>query len=328
MSTPSWQIPCPRCGWANSGALTKCAKCGQPLGSRPGMLVAGKTLSRPDERIVTSRVAKPGGFIPRLTALVIDTIILVVVILPLYALWASQLAAIQVKQTGDISGQLLQRQASFQIAVLALLVFYFAGSWAMMGGTPGQLLLSLRVTNARAEGIGFFRALLRLVALLIFGPFNAVFLVLKQKRGLHDTLAGTYVIQIVDRSDLGANAAGLPPSSPAAVAARAEKAPLAVPGPDPGREPAPTPPHVPDPAPAAARPMYSPPAAPAEDYAPPAALDMQPPDDVSLYSPPPIFAPVQPAGPPADASPPAGREIYSPPPTPLVSDGTEQEPPP
>ena len=139
------------------------------LGARPGMLVAGQSLAAKAERPVTTKIARPGGIVPRLVALVIDTVILAVVILPLYALWVSQLAPVTVTAGGNLSGELMQRQLSLQVAVLAVSLFYFSGSWAMMGGTPGQLLMSLRVTDAKAGGIGFFRALLRWLIFFFLG---------------------------------------------------------------------------------------------------------------------------------------------------------------
>ena len=80
------------------------------------------------------------------------------------------------------------------------------GSPFPLGATPGQLLMGLRVTDAKAGGIGFFRAVLRYLVYVILGvlaPVSAIMVaVSKNKRALHDIFAGTYVIQVVDRSDL------------------------------------------------------------------------------------------------------------------------------
>ncbi|MEA2645823.1 MAG: hypothetical protein QOE92_906, partial [Chloroflexota bacterium] len=73
MSVQSWQIACPRCGWANSGAEVRCMKCGYGFAQRPGMLVAGESQSAraaPPPAVLTAR---PGGFLPRLIGFIVDT---------------------------------------------------------------------------------------------------------------------------------------------------------------------------------------------------------------------------------------------------------------
>ena len=236
MSTQSWQVPCPRCGWANSGALTKCAKCGQLLGARPGMLVAGQSLSARPEQPRSSKVAKPGGFLPRLIALIVDLMILGAILLPINALWVAQLAPLEIKPDTNVAFETLQRRASLYLALVVIQLFYFAGSWTMLGATPGQLLMSLRVTDARAGGIGFFRAAFRWFLFTIFGGGLVgviTMIVGKNKRALHDILAGTYVIQVVDASDVEGDS-GLPVSFGGKPGhAEAAPAPAPAPAPDP-----------------------------------------------------------------------------------------------
>lgn len=317
MSTQSWQIPCPRCGWANSGALTRCAKCGQPLAARPGMLVAGQSLSARAERPASNKVAKPGGLLPRLIALIIDLMLLGAVILPINALWVAQLAPIEIRPDTNLALEILQRRASLYLALFVLQLFYFAGSWTMLGATPGQLLMSLRVTDAKAGGVGFFRATMRWFWFSLFSVFSVVTMLGKNKRALHDILAGTYVIQVVDAPE-AAGDAGLPPTFDSDAA-------VATPAPAPAPAPAPTSVPVTVPAPAAA------PASTGADYGstrpapPPSATDYVPapsttdfpaapmsaPAPAPLYVPQPLPGPL-PAGP---GVPPAGDEgLYSPPP--------------
>ncbi len=70
--------------------------------------------------------------------------------------------------------------------------------WAIWGTTPGKRMFNLYVTTGdQAAGIGFPRALARLVGYVASTiPVFIGFLMIafsKQKRGLHDLIAGTYV---------------------------------------------------------------------------------------------------------------------------------------
>src|SRR5437879_2133209 len=100
--TQSWQIACPRCRWPNSGANARCAKCGQPLRQVPGMLVAGKKAgasmaSDSAPAAPPAKVAQPGGFFPRLIALILDVLILAVITVPVRLLWEAQVGPTVVK---------------------------------------------------------------------------------------------------------------------------------------------------------------------------------------------------------------------------------------
>lgn len=81
-----------------------------------------------------------------------------------------------------------------------LWMLYFVIGWGLLGATPGQAIMGLRVVDHRQRyPIGAARALLRLVAYSIGSlPFMAGhFLVIgrSDKRALHDMLAGTRVIR-------------------------------------------------------------------------------------------------------------------------------------
>ncbi len=83
---------------------------------------------------------------------------------------------------------------------IVLWMLYFVIGWGMLGATPGQAVMGLRVVDHRQRyPIGAARALLRLVAYSIGSlPFMAGhFLVIgrSDKRALHDMLAGTRVIR-------------------------------------------------------------------------------------------------------------------------------------
>ncbi len=216
MSAESWQNTCPRCGWANSGAERRCMKCGQPLRTSPGLLVAGESASSaiaPTSQPETRRVVQPGGFFPRLIATIIDTLILAVVTVPIAYLVLAQ----RVTPTGQsnafldqlkgLSGsnstpERLTQLAQLSAGIAILLLFYYVGTWSILGGSPGQLVMSLRIVDRSAKTVGFGRALLRYIMKGFFGflwPVSALMVAFgKDKRAIHDFLAGTYVIQFLD----------------------------------------------------------------------------------------------------------------------------------
>ena len=253
------------------------------------MLVAGESLSRKGERPVSTKVARPGGFLPRLIALIIDSLVLLVILFPVMALWTLQLTPAKLENGAPPSGlDAVRGSLSLQVTLVVLYLFYGAGSWTIMGATPGQLLMSLRVTDQNAAGIGFFRAVVRYLLYVLLSPLAVVSALMvgvsKNKRALHDLLAGTYVIQVVDRDDLLADATGLPAAFGGGQRSDAVS-PVAA-------APAPAPAPVPVEPPAAAATYPAPPAAPTYAPAPPAAG----------YSPPPAVAAPAPA--PAAALPP------------------------
>ncbi len=88
---------------------------------------------------------------------------------------------------------------------------YFILGWGLVGGTPGQLLMGLRVVDNRGHSpIGATRALMRLLAYcsssltFLTGHVFAVFR--KDRRSLHDLLAGT---RVVLRSSLPVEKSGM-----------------------------------------------------------------------------------------------------------------------
>ncbi len=72
--------------------------------------------------------------------------------------------------------------------------------WAAFGATPGKALLGLRVIGGeRRRGLGIVLAFLRLcgvmVSAVLFGLGFVMVAFTRDKRGLHDHLAGTAVIR-------------------------------------------------------------------------------------------------------------------------------------
>ena len=83
---------------------------------------------------------------------------------------------------------------------LGIAAFYVVLFTAVSGQTPGLMLVGARVVTARGARPGLLRALVRLLALaagLIPGGLGALWIAFdREKRGLHDHLAGTYVVRI------------------------------------------------------------------------------------------------------------------------------------
>jgi uncharacterized RDD family membrane protein YckC len=84
-------------------------------------------------------------------------------------------------------------------AYLLWVVGYFATFWAATGQTPGNRLLRIRVMPARGDRLPPRRAVLRffgltLAALPLFAGFLLI-LVDDRRRGLHDRLARTVVVE-------------------------------------------------------------------------------------------------------------------------------------
>jgi uncharacterized RDD family membrane protein YckC len=84
------------------------------------------------------------------------------------------------------------------VAWAAVVGFYFVLFWSTAGQTPGMRLLGLRVMTADGHHPGPGRSVVRVVGLgLAIIPLFAGFIPVlfdRQRRGLHDMLAGTIVL--------------------------------------------------------------------------------------------------------------------------------------
>jgi len=94
---------------------------------------------------------------------------------------------------------LLEDNVAFWCAVILFVCLYHAvlesSSWQ---ATLGKKYANLRVVNEQGEGLSFGRALLRIITkylslLLFFGGFFMIYF-RRDRKGLHDVLAKTYVI--------------------------------------------------------------------------------------------------------------------------------------
>ena len=123
-----------------------------------------------------------GGFWIRFSAAMWDTIIFGV---PSVALSFTLMFA-----TG------IQSISYFVSLAFLILTIYMDG---VLGGTPGKLMLGLRIRNENGRFIGIPYAILRylgkIVSTIIIGIGYLMIAWDKRKQGLHDKIAGTFVLK-------------------------------------------------------------------------------------------------------------------------------------
>ena len=78
-------------------------------------------------------------------------------------------------------------------------IVYTIGFWTAEGATPGKMAIGLRITTVEGEPIDFGKAVLRYIGYFVSGITLGIgYLMIaftRDKRGLHDLIAGTVVIQ-------------------------------------------------------------------------------------------------------------------------------------
>jgi uncharacterized RDD family membrane protein YckC len=90
-------------------------------------------------------------------------------------------------------------QSMMYLVSFAMLLFivYMDG---IKGGTPGKLILRMRIVNEKGEYIGIPMAILRYIGKILSGMILCIgyFMIAwdKKKQGLHDKIAQTYVIKV------------------------------------------------------------------------------------------------------------------------------------
>ena len=175
---------------------------GRPSAVRPAPAVK---VRRPRSSTSLSAAAEAAGLFPRLLATLVDGVIL----LALDLLLLTPVFLVFLFKDAFQSTDLMHDWAFLAIAGgCAVLVFganlwYVVGGWARTGRTPGKALLRLSVVPASpgraAPGIGLGPAFGRFLAWnlsgAILGIGHLVALFRKDRRALHDLLAGTRVVR-------------------------------------------------------------------------------------------------------------------------------------
>jgi uncharacterized RDD family membrane protein YckC len=143
---------------------------------------------------VTSREPQYVGFWKRLFAFFIDSLVVLAVIIPLLlAVYGSQYFARTEAGFVGVWDVLIQ----IVLPMIAVIVF-----WRYRGATPGKMLLSAKIVDAKTLGPPSTGQLIgRYFAYFVSSIFMLGFLWIafdKRKQGWHDRLAGTAVIHDED----------------------------------------------------------------------------------------------------------------------------------
>jgi len=156
---------------------------------------------------------RPAGFWIRLGAYLLDWLILTLLVAVLTLPWSKPLAELQEAALTEArraqaipanAGERPDYSVIFRFWLVSLAInlpvslVYFVSFNGMRGGTPGKLLLGLRVLREDGSPLGLGRALLRHVAQWLSTlPLFLGYLMIAtdpRKRGLHDQLARTQVV--------------------------------------------------------------------------------------------------------------------------------------
>ncbi len=119
------------------------------------------------------------GFWRRLVAVIIDGVILGAITGILMAIFGAQ-------QTASWLGSVIG-------------IIYVIGFWTWRGQTPGKMVMGIKIIKTDGSPIGIGRAVLRYVGYLVSTIIICIgYLMIawdSKKQGLHDKIAGTYVVK-------------------------------------------------------------------------------------------------------------------------------------
>jgi uncharacterized RDD family membrane protein YckC len=174
----------------------------QPPSPQPPM--GGPLMSSPPPGSWQSPPTEPGpapgvrfaGFGARLVAYIIDNVLLVVFAIILSIVLA---AVIGVAAAGNNAGAAIGGSLLLVLLLLVVYLAYFPYFWVNGGQTPGMKMVNIRVVRDADGGpLTWGSAILRLIGYWINGVvlyigFIWVFID-KRRRGWHDLIAGTVVI--------------------------------------------------------------------------------------------------------------------------------------
>jgi uncharacterized RDD family membrane protein YckC len=131
------------------------------------------------------------GFWARVLASIVDTILMLVIIVPIYiAMFGSESLT-----SGEGAGGLADILLQYVLPAVAVLLF-----WIARQATPGKMLISAKIIDAKSGGkpstgqfigryLGYYVSSIPLLLGLIWVGFDS------RKQGWHDKLAGTLVVK-------------------------------------------------------------------------------------------------------------------------------------
>lgn len=148
------------------------------------------------------------GFGWRMISQVIDIAVIGIILSPLMNLFNNLYYSdevIEIMQNPELQAGLEMSYAleimlpimAFQVIVMALYLIIF---WSIWGATPGKMLLSFKIVDEKTgNNLTVIQSIKRLIGYFIaLLPFGIGFIAIhysKNKRGIHDIVAGTVVIE-------------------------------------------------------------------------------------------------------------------------------------
>src|SRR3990172_7845342 len=214
---------CPDCGFVGFDHLPTCKGFGKDLPrSRMGrgvvapvvVEVAGRGDTTPSAFPETKRATAPGvrgapadpstlrkaGFWLRAVALLVDLAVVAALVAA-----GGMLVSVAVQVGGwfssmpEIAVEWLEGSArTFLSAFFASSYFFLFVGWR--GQTPGKMLFRLSIVRVNGQEVGYGRAFVRwigqILSVLLLGIGFLMVAVSRKKQGLHDKLAGTYVVRL------------------------------------------------------------------------------------------------------------------------------------
>lgn len=206
---------CSKCGTAVSPDSAFCTACGTPQ-VRPAIAAPGAVTVPPNVGVAGYSAGRGqfvyGDFWLRLVAYVLDSLIMGVIIVPLFLVLAAITgAAAHIHNLGDMPMH-GQPDPAFIAALISIVItFVLAGllaSWlyhayfesSSWQGTPGKKVMNLYVTDLSGQPITFWHATGRLLAKVISSmiPFMLGYIMAaftERRQALHDMIAGTLVLK-------------------------------------------------------------------------------------------------------------------------------------
>lgn len=144
------------------------------------------------------------GFWIRLTAFIIDGIILAVITYLMNGIWGVASGVGWMGTTTDqVTGEVAIVSSSWAwqaLTVFLIQVVYFICFWAWRGQTPGKMAMRIKIVHFDGSRIGWGDAVIRYLGyiistVIIFIGFLWIGLD-SRRQGIHDKIAETYVINI------------------------------------------------------------------------------------------------------------------------------------
>jgi uncharacterized RDD family membrane protein YckC len=163
-------------------------------------------IQRATVNAAAARAMPAAGFWPRLAAYIIDHILLAIILLAVWIPianakhwqmpeWPQTFNDASFEQFRIAFNLFISRASPFFYPIIFLYDVLFNGRF---GATPGKMAIGAKITTVDGQPIGYWRAALRWLAMRICDFFLCVGYLLiafrRDKRGLHDLLAGTKVV--------------------------------------------------------------------------------------------------------------------------------------